>query len=119
MLTACECVDEVNQELSSPDGHHKAVLFERNCGTASNNNLQVSVMAADDRVQGEGNALAVTDTIRRQRRVDELIKMSWENQRTLRIAYDSKLDVLTRKTSVAGIVIYYVPLEKADHARAQ
>ena len=121
-LTACECTNDVKRELPSPDGAHKAVLFERNCGTASNNNLQVSVVSAHDQVRGTANVIALRDTTASQRRVDELIKLSWENATTLRIEYDSVLDAFAirdKKVSAEGIVIHYKSLRKGDslHAR--
>lgn len=63
LLAGCgeTCRNEVVQEVVSPDGQNKAVIFQRDCGATSSFTTQVSVLRRNETLSGSGNVFVADD----------------------------------------------------------
>ena len=64
-LVGCsaDCVNEVREELVSPDGKRKIVVFSRNCGATTGFSTQASVLERAETLPNEGGSLFVVDHV--------------------------------------------------------
>lgn len=84
------CVNKVEQEVISPNGQLKAVLFTRDCaGTPSAN---VSVIGQGDALPNKPGNVLVGDPHR--------VGLSWEGDQTVVVRRDSSIAAQTKLDSV-------------------
>ncbi|WGM37498.1 hypothetical protein [Caulobacter sp. NIBR1757] len=55
------CENTEISRVSSPDGRHDAVLFERSCGATTGFSSQVSIVRHAAKVDGSGNVVVLDD----------------------------------------------------------
>src|SRR5688572_33159899 len=60
-VLAPSCDNEVINEVVSPDGLRKAVLFQRECGATTGFSSQISVIATNDRLRDSAGNVLVAD----------------------------------------------------------
>jgi len=58
---AMPCENTEVARMTSPDGRHDAVLFERSCGATTSFSSQVSIVARGRKAEGGGNVLIADD----------------------------------------------------------
>lgn len=94
-----DCVNEVHQELVSPDGIKKIVVFSRNCGATTGINTQASVLGKSDKLPDEaGNAFVVDKGS---------AKVSWKKDGGILVVIEPGARVFKKEPSVGGISIEY------------
>ena len=101
-LTGCgaTCGNEVSQAISSPSGHARAVVFNRDCGATTGFNTQVSIVSGVNVLSNdEGNALILAGTIP--------LQIQWESDSVLRLDGLGSAKVFKQETLVAGVAINY------------
>lgn len=107
-LTGCRshiCNNEFPTEHPSPDGKWKYVIFDRNCGATTTNNLQVSVLPASASLPNEsGNAFIADSDHGATSRVAEVV---WVGSYTLQINYSSKARVFRKEAQIGPVQINY------------
>jgi len=112
LLTRNMCGNEVVAEIRSPDGRHKAVEFERDCGATTDFSTQVSVIESEKRLGSDDTGNAFTADSNRgsvpvhSSGVMEL-DMTWLNSKTLEIEYPAGARVLSSNNKVGEVAIQY------------
>jgi len=94
-----DCVNEVHQELVSPDGRKKIVVFSRNCGATTGINTQASVIGKSDKLPDEAGNAFVFDKGSAQ--------VSWKKDGGILVVIESGARVFKKEPSVGGISIEY------------
>ncbi len=101
-VTGClgtNCVNKVRQELLSPDGRKKIVLFSRSCGATTGINTQASVLDTTANFPNEtGNAFIVDKGS---------AKVSWKNDSGILVVIDPGARIFKKEPSVGNISIEY------------
>lgn len=107
------CENNIIEEVQSPDGIFKAVIFERNCGATTGLSTQVSIIAAEAALQPESGNIFVIDNddgAAPQRRYGgPNIWVRWPNPKLLQITYDKRAATFEKKARYRGIEIVYKP----------
>ncbi|MDF0488331.1 hypothetical protein PX554_09330 [Sphingomonas sp. H39-1-10] len=104
------CQNAVATRSASPDGNHVAVLFQRDCGATTGFSTQISILDADDKPSGGGNAF-VADDDHGAARVGEWegswADMKWLSPKHLLIRYAAKSRLFKQRARVSGVNITY------------
>ncbi len=107
------CDGSIIASSSSPDGQHRAVLFERDCGATSASTSQVSIVANGEALGSSAANAFVADSNHQALRATAWggpdTRLSWIAPATLEIHYDRGARVFLHETPVKGIAIRYVP----------
>jgi hypothetical protein len=108
----CECVDTVVREVRSPDEKLKVVVFERSCGPTTGFSTQISVLPNDQSLPSDsvGNVFAADDNnhaVPVPNKGTMEVKVTWESNSSISIAYPSKAQVFAKNTNQAGVTIKY------------
>lgn len=108
MCSGCSdaCQNTVASRSLSPDGNHAAVLFQRDCGATTGFSTQISILDADGKPSGGGNAF-VADDDHGVARVGNWAEMKWLSPERLLIRYAAKSRLFKQKESVSGVSITY------------
>ena len=104
------CQNTVVSRSPSPDGTRVAVLFQRDCGATTGFSTQISILDANDKPSGGGNAFVADDDHGAARVGDwegSWAEMKWLSPERLRIRYATKSRVFKQKGSVSGVSISY------------
>ncbi len=59
--TSDMCGNEVYSQVLSPDGEHKAVVFQRDCGATTGFSTQISIVGSSDELKNESGNIYVID----------------------------------------------------------
>ena len=106
LLAGCDCGNEAPAEHFSPDGQWKYVSFDRNCGSTTGSNLQISVLPASKSLPNSAaNAFIADDNNAATRFVAQ---PEWISRTKLRITYSPKARVFKRESKVGPIDIEYI-----------
>ncbi len=57
--TSDMCGNEVYSEMLSPDGKHRALVFQRDCGATTAFTTQVSIIDSDDELENESGNIYI------------------------------------------------------------
>jgi len=104
-LFSGKCVNRIFQEVLSPAGNYKAVLFETNCGVASSVSTQVSLMITGEKLKNDGGSIYIIDGHPKERQM----KLIWLDPKKLLIQNPSTLQPFKRETQYKDIAIVYEP----------
>ena len=102
LLAGClgnDCVNEVREELPSPNGNFKAVAFSRNCGATTGANMQVSVLKIKEKLPNDGGNTLIVDKGE--------AKVSWTQDGDLLIVLGHEVRVFKKESVVHGVTIEY------------
>lgn len=98
------CGNTVVADLRSPDGQHRAVLFERNCGATTGFSAQVSILGTSEKLRNEsGNVMTAGGDPR-----NGTWAIKWIDATTLAIKVNSFEFMNSRQNERDGIMIRYV-----------
>jgi len=61
LLAIAQCENDIRQEVLSPDGKLKMVVFCRDCGAATDFNSQGSIIRVGDMLPDEAGSVFITD----------------------------------------------------------
>ena len=105
MLTSCDsCVNEIQEEVVSPDGKMKAVVYIKVCKECGANEpslpAHVSIVSINDKT----SALS-TNTIAVSKLAPWIV--TWEDNKHLRLVYDVDAKVTYLKTEISNIKINF------------
>jgi hypothetical protein len=94
-----DCVNDVREEMVSPDGKKKIVVFMRNCGATTGLNTQASVLEKEEKLPADsGNAFVIDKGD---------AKVSWTKDGGILVVVDGSARVFKKEPSVRGIPIEY------------
>ena len=110
---ACNmCGTDVWQEVNSPDGKYKAVIFERDCGATTDFSTQVSIIKSSTSVgQGDSGNAFVADSNHGAVAVNGKgilpIEVRWIDSRTVEVSAPAKARVFSRRERVGDVNLQY------------
>lgn len=112
VLLSGMCGNNIIQEIPSPDGRFKAVIFERNCGATTGFSTQVSILPSQHILGGEsGNVFVVDDgnhkTVLRGRGNGPSVWAKWLNSNHLEVIYARHARTFAMKKQLRNITIAY------------
>jgi len=106
------CRNEVIRELPSPNGHIKAIVFQRDCGATTGFSTQISLLAAGEKLsEGAGNVLILTDDrgavpLTSTNTVE--LGVEWTGNEAVSVTLPSAARVLQRAEQVGAIRVRYI-----------
>lgn len=59
--TSDMCGNEMYSEVLSPNGKHKVVVFQRDCGATTGFSTQISIIESDDELENESGNIYIID----------------------------------------------------------
>jgi hypothetical protein len=112
------CSNHALDEVVSPAGNLKAVVFERRCGKPTAFSTQVSLIGADSRLsEAPGNVLIVGNG-GRVSRGRSFVTVAWEGPQTLRVTLAADAAVFRTEPTVGPVKIAYFRRSDIDGAPA-
>ena len=107
------CAFDQVQTAVSPDSNWQVVVFGRNCGPTTGNEVHVSVLPASTKPKfGRGNVFRADSDYGKARfnaRGTPWAEASWTGPSVLTITYDDKERVYKKAERVGAVSVHYVP----------
>ncbi|MBX3610972.1 MAG: hypothetical protein KF871_13865 [Hydrogenophaga sp.] len=105
------CTNRVLDNQPSPDGHWRAVVFERNCGASTGFSTQVSVLAVRAELRNRAGNLFIADTDHGAapsgRGGGPAVTVQWRSARQLVVRHHPAARVFKAMPSVNGVAVSY------------
>jgi hypothetical protein len=79
------CSNQIWLELISPDQRFKAVVFQRDCGTATEFNTQIAIIPIEEKLSDEGKVLVQTGMYDHNK-----LQLRWRNRMELEVIRHEK-----------------------------
>jgi len=103
---ACSpCENEVLEEIPSPNGTLRAIVFQRECGATVGSNRQVSLLPQAQRLSNAGGNVLILDSDHGRGSLDT--EVTWTDNDHLLIRYDPRARVFDSNASVHGVEVTY------------
>jgi hypothetical protein len=99
------CENEVFQEIYSPNGVHKAVVFQRNCGATTDYSTQISILAADKLPHNTGNIFIIKGAPDWTR-----VQVEWLDDRSILVTHADSYRTFKAETWYWFFTIDYDPV---------
>lgn len=125
LLAGCDilggCTDEVVRAVTSPDGLHDAVLFQRSCGATTAFTTQISIVAHGAAPEGGGNVLIADGD--HGKAADTLwhgpwAGIGWLAADRLLVVYDPDARVFSQSRTAEGVAVVFRRRRPAARAAA-
>ena len=109
------CGNHIDNEVVSPNGKTKAVVFQRSCGATTGFSTQISVLPSNKTLPKEaGNVFYADDNDGKAKLnknfVLEKLEVKWLNDTELLIRYDNQADASEFKELPRGVKVIYEKL---------
>jgi hypothetical protein len=108
------CGNEELSNLPAPDGRHRAVVFQRDCGATTGFSRQVSILPATQALPNEGgNVLAFGDREQPDPNapgVGPQLRLAWRTADTLEVRTNSQQWREAPPTRVKRVTVVFRPL---------
>lgn len=102
------CGTTLGVETLSPDGRHKAVIYEFNCGAMDPFTTQVSILNGDEEIpRSAGNVFGSSRGNRRGSWNGPYAEVEWVSSTKLVVRYISDTNVQVKNELVNGVQISY------------
>jgi len=101
-LTSClsfDCANEVGQELMSPDGTKKIVIFLRNCGATTGYNTQASILEVNESLPNDAGSAFIIDS--------GSVTVSWTSEDEILVIIEGNARVFKKELSDRDVTIEY------------
>ena len=111
-----ECANSILSDLPAPDGRHRVVTFDRNCGATTSISTQVSVLAPGEPLEGSGNVFTIDGAFgpgRLTPRQGQALEVRWVDPQTIEIRYDARARTGAKVPQLEEITVRY----RADSVR--
>jgi hypothetical protein len=105
------CENSVIRETRSPDSRFKAVIFERDCGTAAGSSTQASLLPVAEQLPNRKGNLIMVEGLAKPSDV----QIIWKGTQNLSLSYRGNLKIQKAKSEVLGVQILY---QIADNRRS-
>ena len=106
LFQSCDpCVNTVREEILSPDGKYRAVIFERDCGATTGFNRQLSIVPSNKKLKNEkGNVFIIEG---------EIVSTCWKTPTTFVIIYNGNREcIFLQKETYNDVSVSYVDSEE-------
>jgi hypothetical protein len=102
-LEGCDevCGDKVMGDSLSPDGRHRAVFFERGCGSSVN----LSVLGAKEQLPNSAGNTLVADSVTPLTAIR--VTFRWQDSSSLAIGYSDNAHLSLRSEKIGDVRISY------------
>ncbi|HEY9677532.1 MAG TPA: hypothetical protein V6C76_05960 [Drouetiella sp.] len=103
------CSNSIKSESRSPDWKLKAIVFERDCGSTTGANTQISILNANQALPDDGGNIFSEDA-NHDAAVSLKVDCEWKDNHTLLVRFDQKartfkkLDSLDVNSEKIGII---------------
>lgn len=111
-LAACGdrgCVNDVQDEVISPEGAKRAALFVRRCGGDDGLVSHVSIIDARDTLEGEGNVLVLEAGSAADR---PGVEAAWTDDLALTIRHAAEARVMAKNAEVSDVVVTFEAVKR-------
>jgi hypothetical protein len=95
--------------LPSPDGRHRAVLFERSCGATTGFSTQVSILRTGERLKDGGNAFIANGRGEPAPWGGPWADVRWRSDGRLVIRHDPTASIYKAAKEVDGVHVAFAP----------
>jgi hypothetical protein len=102
------CRNEVTNEVKSPDGKSKVVLFSRDCGATTSTALEISILPGNRTINHADVANAFVAEGNHGASSLQYVYADWTSNDTVVITYPAKARVFSQQKRVENISISYV-----------
>jgi len=110
------CTNHALDEVVSPAGNLKAVVFERRCGKPAGFSTQVSVIAADGRLsEAPGNVL-IAGNGGRVSRGHSFVTVAWDGPKALRVTIAADATIFRTEPAIGAVKVAYFRRSDIDGA---
>lgn len=103
LLSGCmlefECANEPTEEIASPDGSKKMVLFSRDCGATTGFNTQCSILANSEPLPDERGNVFVID--------NGTAKVTWVDDSSVLVTFEADVRIFRQESAVGGVEVEY------------
>jgi len=102
-----DCQNNVKRHIDSPDGSSSAVVFQRNCGATTREDLQISILKPGETPTDGGNAFIADYGNERTPNAsrDSAIKVSWSGPKELLITTTNAVRVFKSEGRVGDVTV--------------
>jgi hypothetical protein len=97
------CENSVIWESRSPDSRFKAVIFERDCGSAAGISTQASLLPVADQLPNRKGNLLIVEGLAKPGDV----QIIWKGTQNLSLSYIGNLKIQKAKSELQGVHILY------------
>ena len=112
------CTNHALDEVVSPAGNLKAVVFERRCGKPTAFSTQVSLLSAGGRVsEAPGNVL-IAGNGGRVSRGRSFVTVAWDGPKVLRVTIAPDATIFRTEPAVGAVKVAYFRRSDTDGAPA-
>jgi hypothetical protein len=105
------CGIDIVEELTSPDGNQKAVLFTRNCGATTDYTSEISILPLHESPSDGGNVFAADSNHGAASTLEgggPIVVMSWTSPNALSVSYAAEARAFAKENKVRGVEITYL-----------
>ncbi len=111
-LSGCSdgCANDEIASVLSPDGRHRAVLFQRDCGATTGFSTQISVLERGAPLTGGGNAFIADDDYGAAATGEwggPWAEVRWQSTDRLTVRYARGSRIFEQRGAVGGVAIDY------------
>lgn len=108
-LAACSdiCANTPHQTITSPDGAHQVVLFDRDCGATTGFTTQVSVVEPGETADGKGNVFVADGGEKAADWGGPWAEVRWTGPKQLLVRFDRTARVFDQNESMDGVQISF------------
>jgi hypothetical protein len=108
---AAGCGNDLVNEVRSPGGKIKAVVFQRDCGATTGFSTQVSLLSSNKSLPNESGNLFVATTDHGNAPAaawgGPIVEISWTDDANLLLRHDKRAGLSKREESLGGVKIRY------------
>jgi hypothetical protein len=105
------CDNKELQTVNSPNGQHKAIVFQRSCGATTGFSTQISLLKTNKQLPKEGGNIFMADTNHGKAPAGDgggpAVTIQWLGEQTLSVKYDKRSRVFRCGQSMDGVSILY------------
>ena len=112
MTSGCSdmCADTIVAKVTSPNGQHDAVMFQRDCGATTEFSTQISILDVGDQLSGMGNTFRADDDHGAAPTGGwggSWAELKWLSPDRLLIRYAAKSRIFKQDDHVSGVEVTY------------
>ena len=105
------CGDEIIDEIPSPQGNQKVVVFQRDCGATTGFSTQASILEITQILKNESGNVFTSDTDHGAApygpRGGPTLAVAWRSKNSVRLSFHFKTRVFKRESKMGVIHVFY------------
>ena len=105
------CRNEVLTEVLAPDGEHKVIVFQRDCGATTGFSTQLSLFRANEQLDNDSGNIFIADTNHGEAPSGPgggpAVSVSWLNSDAVEVLHHPKARVFLASPKASGVSVSY------------